>query len=133
MNKRTLQGNLENFSWAKKVKVTDDSAISIRTQTNSTDCVLQHCDDAESAPKIELGDSVAHCDSTATAFCDSNGASPQTPTSTDLSKLKSDDPVQPFLQTFPQRKHGKRFTADLYHLYGWIEYSGPVAPTPLNF
>ena len=32
----------------------------------------------------------------------------------------------PFLQTFPQRKHGKRFTAVhiyIFSLYDWIEYS----------
>ena len=55
--------------------------------------------------------SAAHCDSVATAFCDTNVASPQTPTSIDPSKHKTNDPVQPFLQTFPQRKHGERFTA----------------------
>ena len=55
--------------------------------------------------------SAAHCDYVASAFCDTNVASPQTPTSTDPTKHKTDDAVQPFLQTFPQRKHGKRFTA----------------------
>jgi len=55
--------------------------------------------------------SAAHCDSVAIAFSDTNVASPHMPTSTDPSKHKTDDSVQPFLQTFPQRKHGKRFTA----------------------
>ena len=48
------------------------------------------------------------------------------PTSTDPSRHKTDDPVQPFLQTFPQRKHGKRFTAVqicIFCVTVWIEYS----------